>query len=39
MNIINISKQKIFNSKNEVYAYELIFKNIVFERTKKPAFK
>ncbi|MDD5157903.1 EAL domain-containing protein [Sulfurimonas sp.] len=27
MNIINISKQKIFNSKNEVYAYELIFKN------------
>lgn len=27
MNIINISKQKIFNNRNEVYAYELLFKN------------
>lgn len=28
MNIINLSKQKIFNDKNEIYAYELIFKDI-----------
>lgn len=27
MNIINISKQKIFNNRSEVYAYELLFKN------------
>ncbi|MBU0631366.1 EAL domain-containing protein [bacterium] len=27
MNIINISKQKIFNNRNEVYAYELVFKD------------
>ena len=27
MNIINISKQKIFDNKNHIYAYELLFKN------------
>lgn len=27
MNVINISKQKIFNNRNEVFAYELIFKD------------
>ena len=27
MNIINISKQKIFNNKNRLYAYELVFKD------------
>ncbi|MBA3025500.1 MAG: EAL domain-containing protein [Sulfurimonas sp.] len=27
MNIINISKQKIFDSRNQVYAYELLFKD------------
>lgn len=27
MNIVNISKQKIFDSKNQVYAYELLFKD------------
>jgi EAL and modified HD-GYP domain-containing signal transduction protein len=27
MNIINISKQKIFDNKNQVYAYELVFKD------------
>jgi EAL and modified HD-GYP domain-containing signal transduction protein len=27
MNIINISKQKIFDAKNQVYAYELLFKD------------
>ncbi len=27
MNIINITKQKIFDTKNKVYAYELIFKD------------
>ncbi|MEK6658097.1 MAG: diguanylate phosphodiesterase, partial [Campylobacterota bacterium] len=25
MNIINISKQKIFDNKNQIYAYELVF--------------
>lgn len=33
MNIINISKQKIFDSKNQVYAYELLFK----DASNKPA--
>lgn len=28
MNIINISKQKIFDNKNQVYAYELVFKDM-----------
>ncbi|WP_345992207.1 EAL domain-containing protein [Sulfurimonas sp. HSL-1716] len=27
MNVINLSKQKIFTNKNEVYAYELVFKD------------
>lgn len=27
MNIINISKQKIFDNKNQLYAYELLFKD------------
>ncbi|MBU1928204.1 EAL domain-containing protein [bacterium] len=27
MNIVNISKQKIFDSRNQVYAYELLFKD------------
>lgn len=27
MNIINLSKQKIFDNRNEVYAYELVFKD------------
>ncbi|OHD99544.1 MAG: diguanylate phosphodiesterase, partial [Sulfurimonas sp. RIFCSPHIGHO2_12_FULL_36_9] len=27
MNIINISKQKIFDNKNQVYAYELVFRD------------
>ncbi|RLA71804.1 MAG: diguanylate phosphodiesterase, partial [Epsilonproteobacteria bacterium] len=27
MNKVYISKQKIFNNKNEIYAYELIFKD------------
>ncbi|MDQ1337224.1 MAG: hypothetical protein QG617_191 [Campylobacterota bacterium] len=28
MNIINISKQKIFDNKNQLYAYELVFKDM-----------
>jgi EAL and modified HD-GYP domain-containing signal transduction protein len=33
MNIINISKQKIFDNKNNIYAYELVFKDSADEPT------
>ncbi len=33
MNIIHISKQKIFDTKNHLYAYELTFKNVSNETT------
>lgn len=33
MNIINISKQKIFDNKNHLYAYELVFKDSSDEPT------
>ncbi|QOY54176.1 EAL domain-containing protein [Candidatus Sulfurimonas marisnigri] len=33
MNVINISKQKIFDNKNRLYAYELVFKDSEDQRT------
>jgi len=33
MNIINISKQKILNNKNKIFAYELIFKDAQNQET------